>query len=36
MKVGFMGMIASFDSKSNNLSVQFMSEVNCFEDQSNL
>ena len=31
-----MKTIASFDSNANNLSVYFMSEINCLEDQSDL
>ena len=34
MKARFVRIIASFDSHADNLSVQFMSEMNCFKDQS--
>ena len=36
MKVRFMRIIASFDSKADNASVQFMREVNYLRDQSDL
>ena len=34
MKVRSVKTIASFDSYANDLSMQFMSEVNCLKDQS--